>query len=299
MSKFVSRKSVIVRPVRLLAFGLARLSIAARVAIVDAKFAHRQNLPLTPTARVIAWPALAWERLGQIFREEHEEVIFRRYTPLHREHYGDTGRGYQSVVLESQADRSRRYKGQKSRLEFFMDHYPDLVRFADGDSFLDFGCGTGQNIRTLAERFSGSQIVGYDLNASAIELIADCEVHPGVSVAVGDLTDEKFRVESLREGFDHIVLSHVFSLVFGASRIETLALRKRIILDLVSACHKSLIILDTFGGQKESKIEIEQRQRAMINDDILDLFLEIDDGRAFLIASDRTRAVVFLKNNVT
>lgn len=258
---------------------------------------RRQGLPATPLSRALSYPALAWERLRRTVKDERQDLLYERYTRLHPLHYGPHGRGYSSVAPASAEERTRRYREQISRLEYFVDAYPDLLQFRDGDSYLDLGCGTGQNIRLLAERFPSSRIVGCDLNADAVEMIRECERHPGLSVGVGDLTDDRFRAEALNSGFDHIVLSHVFSLIFAESREATLELRARIISDLVSACRVSIVVVDAFGAAGLPTITMEQRQRATVSDDVLGYFANHQDGRAYMVQSDRSRAVVFVKND--
>ncbi|MDO8307717.1 MAG: class I SAM-dependent methyltransferase [Actinomycetota bacterium] len=210
-------------------------------------------------------------------------------------HYGPSGRGYQSVAPSNSDERRARYEGQHSRLEYFVDEFTDLLGYANGDVFLDLGCGTGQNIRMLAARFPASRIIGYDLNADAVSLVRECEEHPGVSVALGDIADPAFRGVALAEPVDHIIMSHVFSLVFGPSMEETIALRQGIIDDLVASCGKSVVILDSVGQPGPPVITIEQRQRATITDDVMGYFAHHTSGRALMAQSDRTRAVIFSK----
>lgn len=273
-----------------------RLSIEVQTRFIDARFLYRQGLPATPTERAIAYPALGWERLHRKLRSIRQDVLFERFTQLHPLHYGPEGRGYSTVAPANPAERMQRYHGQVSRLEFFLDTYPDLVRFRNGDSFLDLGCGTGQNIRMLCERYPSSRIVGYDLNPDAVALIRECESHPGVVVNTGDFTDDAWRAEAVAEGFDHIILSHAFSLIFESSLASTMALRWRVLSELAKACQRSLTIIDAFGTAGAPSITIEQKQRAIVSDDVLKYFSEFDGGRAFMVQSDRSRAVIFVKD---
>ena len=281
---------------RLLSF-CVRLSIEIQIRFIDARFLYRQGLPASAIERAIAFPILGWDRFHRKLRGIRQDVLFERYTRLHPLHYGPKGRGYSTLALANYKERRERYSRQVSRLESFVDTYPDLLRFRDGQSFLDLGCGTGQNIRMLGERYPSARIFGYDLNADAVALIRECESHPGVVVETGDLTDQAWRQEALAEGFDHIIVSHVFSLIFGRSLVETTNVRRRIISDLAKACRTSLTIIDAFGIPGGPTITIEQRQRATISDDVLGYVASIPGGRAYLVQSPRSRAVVFVKES--
>lgn len=283
-------------PARRLIDPLLRGVIVVQAAWVDSRFVRRQGLTPTLAGRVLSYPSVAWERLRRGAATERQELLFERYSKLNQVHYGPTGRGYQEVATGDPAERRRRYADQHSRLEHFVEEFPDVLHYSDGDSFLDLGCGTGQNIRMLAARFPTSRIRGFDLNADAVALVQECEDHPGVIVEQGDLTDRDFRREALSEPADHIVLSHVFSLLMGASRDDTVALRQGIVADLVAACRKDVVIVDSFGPPGPPVIAIEQRQRATLSDDVLGYFSGHHDGRAFLVQSDRTRAVIFVKS---
>lgn len=273
-----------------------RALISVQTAFVDARFVRRQSITASIGSRLLAFLALAWERLSHLARQERQDLLFARYTQLHPVHYGPRGRGYSSIAPSSTAERIGRYRSQASRLEPFVDRYPELLRFRDGDSFLDLGCGTGQNIRMLCERFPSSRITGYDLNADAVALIRESEPHPGLRVATGDLADAGSRADALRGGFDHIVLSHVLAFIIAPSCNETTAARREILSDLAEACRSSLIIIDTFGAAGEPTISIEQRQRANVRDDVLGYFGDMPAGRAYLVQAGQSRAVVFVKN---
>jgi len=275
---------------------MASLSIPVESAFIDARFVRRHGLPPTVASRTLSPVAIAWEKARCRLHAARQDRLFERYARLHKQHYGPSGRGYQNVAGGSRSERRDRYEKQRSRLEDLLDGFSDFLGMSDGDSFLDLGCGTGQNIRMLAERFPGSSILGFDVNADAVNLVREFEVNPRVDVRIADFTNDELRSTALDSGFDHIILSHVFSLIFGSSAESTIALRGRILSDLVTACRSSLVILDRFGAPGDLTIAIEQKQRATVSDDVLGYFLGIPGGNAYMIASERTRAVVFRKD---
>ena len=271
--------------------------IAARARLVDARFVYRQGLTPTIGGRVLKYPAIGFERASRRLSAESQDLLFERYRVLNSLHYGPGGRGYQTTAGGSPEDRAERYGAQASRLEYFSDSFPDLLRYADGDRFLDLGCGTGQNIRFLAGRFPGSTIVGTDLSADAIALVRECQQHAGLELMVGDIHDDDFLDRLLSKPIDHVVMSHVFSLIFAGSREETRALRQRVVDRLVLACRKSVVIIDSFGAKGLMNIAIEQKQRAVVTDDVLSYFEPHTSGRTVLARSDRTQAVMFFRRS--
>jgi len=62
---------------------------------------------------------------------------------------------------------------------------PD-VRLPDRPRVLDAGCGTGANLKMLAERFRPSYLAGFDLSEEAVALAR--EKAPEATVHVGDVT---------------------------------------------------------------------------------------------------------------
>jgi SAM-dependent methyltransferase len=269
--------------------------IALRARVVDARFVYRQGLTPTVGGRIFKYPAIGLERVSRRVSAESQDLLFERYNLLNSLHYGPSGRGYQSTAAGSPAERVERYRAQTSRLAYFCDRFPEVLRYADGDRFLDLGCGTGQNIRFLAERFPSSSIVGADINADAIALVRECEPHDVLELRVGDIHDDDFLDVLLESPIDHVVMSHVFSLILGPSYEDTRALRQRVVDRLAVACRKSVIIIDTFGARNRMDIAIEQRQRGVVTDDVMGYFVPHSDGRTVLVQSDRTQAVMFFK----
>ncbi len=271
------------------------LMITFQIAVADSIFCHRMNIKPTPMGRILKYPALAHERLARKAYARRQNLLFRRYVKLHDLHYGPGGRGYLGVAASTPEERLKRYQSQVPRLLDFADMFPDLLNYRDGDRFADLGCGTGQNIRFLAERFPQSTIIGTDMSADAIDLISECEHHGSLQLSVGDLRDEEFLDNVLSMPVDHIVLSHVFALIFGSSVEETRVLRQRFVDRMVAASRKSVTVVDGFGLRDQMTISIEQKQRASVSDDVMSYFNRHREGRTLVSYSPRTQAVMFIK----
>jgi SAM-dependent methyltransferase len=281
---------------RLFVDSMTNLLITFQIAVSDSIFCHRTKIKPTPAGRILKYPALAYGRMARKGAAKRQDLLFQRFVRLHGLHYGPGGRGYQGVAARTREERLSRYQSQVPRLQDFVDTFPDLLNYRNGDLFADLGCGTGQNIRFLAERYPQSAIIGTDMSADAIDLITECEQHSELQLSVGDLRDEAFLDEVLSTPVDHIVLSHVFALIFGSSAEETRLLRQRFIDRMVSATRKSVVILDNFGARDQMKISIEQKQRASVSDDVMSYFSRHEEGRTLMAYSSRTQAVMFVKN---
>ncbi|MDP1878024.1 MAG: class I SAM-dependent methyltransferase [Actinomycetota bacterium] len=272
------------------------LRLEVQRAVVDARFVRAQGLPPTLASRLVGPPASFAARLRRRQHAVYQDVILAKYARLLPLHYAPGGRGYQTVAPSSSAERHVRYATQTSRLAYFADRYGDLLGYRDGDSFLDLGCGTGQSIRTLVERFPQSRVTGIDVNADALALIRECEPSEHLRLEEGSITDQRFLSGILTTGADHIVMSHVLSLLVGASAEETRASRHRLLRTLAETCTKSVVVIDRFGSRGEFSVEIEQVNRASVADDVLSYFDDDLAGRAFLVRSPSTEAILFIKD---
>ncbi|CAB4972528.1 MAG: methyltransferase domain-containing protein [Actinobacteria bacterium] len=270
---------------------------SARTQLIDAKFTYRLGIHTTPIGRALKYPAIGLERVSRRLRSAYQDLLFRRYTALHGLHYGPTGRGYQTIAGGSHVDHLARYHGQIPRLAVFAYEYADILRYEDGDTFVDLGCGSGQNIRFLAERYPASLVIGTDMNADAVALVRGCEPSASVQLSVGDMRDAEFLSLLMSDRVDHVVLSHVFSLIFAPSARETRELRQGFIDRVVEGSRKSVIIIDNFGKRGELSIAIEQKQRAHVTDDVMSYFSKHVEGRAFMVESESSQAIIFSRKN--
>ncbi len=271
--------------------------ISVQTGLADAKFVRRQGLKPSVGNRILKYPALGYERVVRALEAERQDLLFERFGQLHDQHYGPQGRGYQGIVQGETSDREVQYRSQYSRLEYFADEFADFLGYQDGDAFADLGFGAGQNIQFLCRRYPNSPIIGSDFNADAVGLVREFEKHPTLQLSIGDLRDDAFLDGVLHQPVDHIVLSHVFSLVFAESLEQTHQLRQHLVDRFVASARKSVVILDNFGERDQTHIEIEQKQRAVITNDVMSYFLKHISGRTIMAQSERSQAVMFCKKS--
>ena len=269
--------------------------VAVQAQLVDAAFVYRQGIAPGPLGRFLKYVSLGLERVRRSLAQERQDVIFERYNRLHSVHYGPTGRGYGAIPGDTASQWRHRYETQTSRLQFFAEEFSDLLRYQDGDVFADLGCGTGQNIRFLARNYPSSRVIGTDLNSDAVEMVMVCESNPHLELSVGDIRDASFLDSVLIHGVDHIVMSHVFSVILGDTQEKTHRVRQELVDRLVHAARKSVVIIDNFGRRNHMSITIEQAARAIVVDDVMSYFDRHVSGRTLMVQSGVTQAVMFCK----
>ena len=266
-----------------------------QIALADSTFVHRLRLKPSIANGILKYPSIALERVRMHLAGQRQDLLFKRFVRLHCLHYGPKGRGYQAIAGGTAEARLDWYQNQVSRIEAFVDQFPDLLRYADGDSFADLGCGTGQNIRFLVDHYPRSVIIGADMSDDAVELVRECERHPNLQLRAGDLRDGAFLDSVLAPQVDPSLLSHVFSPIFGDSAADTRALRQRIVDRMVASSRKSVVVIDRGGARDHLSIRIEQKQRAIVTDDVMTMFSRHTSGRTFMAQSSQTQAVVFCR----
>lgn len=209
----------------------------------------------------------------RLFAKEFNDYAFSKYVNYIHVHYSREGRGYFSYENLSDGEKIKLYGQPHGRIQYFIDHYSDLLNYQNGDSFFDAGCGRGQNIKVLLEMYNRSSIEGVDLSKEAVEVINLAVSRKTLHVAPGDLTDpETFRSIN-DDAFDHVIMSHVFSLLIDKDVNSTKALRASIIKELVRIARKSVLILDSNEVvASEEAFVIEQAFRGSFSETILPYF---------------------------
>lgn len=268
-----------------------RLAMARFAA--DCYFISVGGFPGNPIQVSVGRAVRAWRRILRRRKQRYEDYVLGQFVRNMRQHYGDSGRAYSHLSSLTSEGRSTRYADQRSRFEPVVDILGDSLGLRNGDAFLDLGCGTGQNIHFLKRRFPDSLITGVDLNDGALKLIEEHEGSDRLVLLQGDLLDEHFVEQVLVSGADHIILSHVFSLLFSENRNATHAMRRDILAKLAGAARKSLTVIDSLGAHGDFGIEIEQRDRLLIRDNVLAHLTELGSGSVVLTQTKSSNVIVF------
>ncbi|MEO9959238.1 MAG: class I SAM-dependent methyltransferase [Nisaea sp.] len=283
------------------------LSIAVSKVIVPSAFpvvrfvkdqiflAHFDRGNLKPS--IFGWPFILWARawgyMTHYVRREFNDYACRKYFHFHQHHYGPTGRGYFSYADLDRTAKANLFGQPAGRVAPFIERYADLLGYADGNSFLDAGCGRGQNIKVLMDRFPSSVIHGIDFNAEAAEVITLAVDDHRVMVCPGDLTDPETIRAIGNNAYDHVVLSHVLSIIIGDGREATLKIRSMIITELARVASKSLLIIDSHAIISDRvQFEIEQRDRGAYVESILPYFEPLP-GRTMVFSAAGSVAVLY------
>jgi len=225
----------------------------------------------------------------------------QRYLIWVGEHYSPTGRGYYNYGNFSEQEKLNLYGEPSGRIEYFLKSYLRTLKYEDGQSILDAGCGRGQNIKVLSEYFPTSKIKAFDLSEGALSVVElGVENQKQIQTEVGSITDINYLKQYPTNGFDHVIVSHVFSLIMSGSEAATLRLRQDIIDELVRISSKTLLIL---GGNEllqleEASFKIEQLKRATFAESIARYFdKHLNHGEVYAVFSPESIGLLFLCEN--
>jgi len=274
----------------------ARVSVSVNRELVDSSFVHRQGLRPTGLNRVVLPVALVRDKISRELQEHRQNVMFQQYRIQHQVHYGPTGRGYDPLSKMSRSEMVHRYENQQSRLRLLHDRYDSLLAFQDGDSFLDLGCGTGQNIRWLAGVFPQSSVCGVDTNRAALELVQAVTTSEAIALVERDLSEHESTNWLASMVCDHIIFSHSFSLLIGPSRYETREMRSRLLEAAKVAAKRSIVILDNMSLEPAPTIRPEQRTRGVVTEDLFVYFDREQHWSACMVPYEAGRALVATKS---
>ena len=189
-----------------------------------------------------------------------------------------------------------------TRLSYYIEHNQSVLDYKDGDSFLDAGCGRGQNIKELACRYPHSKIKGFDVNRGALRVIATAlKNRTNVLVEVGSVVGQVYMEEFPANAVDHVVVSHVFSFLIGKDLEETKKLRQATVDQLLRVAKKTVVILDANIWKEDEGIElvIEQNTRCFISESLAPYFpASLDSGEFYLTLAPEDQAFIFKMNPV-
>jgi SAM-dependent methyltransferase len=242
-----------------------------------------------------------WRFTRKSWNQSYANYALKRYRVFIGKHYSSEGVGYFNYDSLSEGDRIAEFEQLGSRLAFYLEHNKVVLDFADGDTFLDAGCGKGQNIKELTKRYPNSQIRGFDVNAGALGVIQTAlKDNDNVRVEQGSLADLKYLREYPDNSIDHIVVSHVFSFLADIDLSATSLLRQSILDQLSRIAKKTLIILDdNIGPTTGFKIVIEQNTRCFFRESLSPYFeVHRDIGELYFVLSPLDQAFVFKKTHL-
>jgi SAM-dependent methyltransferase len=224
----------------------------------------------------------------------------QRYSAWVGEHYSASGRGYFNYGKLSEQEKIALYGEPRGRIEYFLKNYSRTLKYEDGQSFLDAGCGRGQNIKVLAEHFTNSTIRGFDISDGALSVVKlGIQNQKQFQLEVGSITDFNYMNQFSCNEFDHVLVSHVFSFIMSGGEAATHQLRQQIIDKLIRISSKTVLIL---GGPellhlKEPSLKIEQLQRAVYAESIIRYFNKhLNHGEVSAIFSPESFGVLFQHN---
>jgi SAM-dependent methyltransferase len=261
-----------------------------------------QSQTLRPA--LIAYPIwlimLGFKLIKKSWTSVYIDYGMQRYSIWVTEHYSPAGRGYYNYGNLSEQEKLNLYGEPRGRIEYFLKSYPRTLKYEDGQSILDAGCGRGQNIKVLSEYFPISKIKGFDLNEGASSVVElGVENQKQIQTEVGSITDINYLKQYPTNGFDHVLLSHVFSFIMSGSEAGTLLLRQQIIDELIRISSRTVLILDGSGilHLKEPSFNIEQLQRATYTESIIHYFNKhLNHGEVCVISSTVSFGVLFQQN---
>lgn len=246
------------------------------------KFFHRESPNIMVLPLVVIGEGL--NKFSKVFISEFAEYALPKYKVFTEDHYSAGGYGYGGLEkLDSTAARTR-YVAGKSRLTHYLDHNKRLLNCADGDSFLDAGCGDGFNIRELARRFPSSIIHGFDVNDAALSIVKMAETHPKLTLRQGTFLDPHFMATFLDLSFDWVLISHALAFITGSSIDDTWKVRARLVQDFARISRQGVVILD---GPPDAgfSVEIEHKTRCAVKSNYMMLFNDLRNGELYAMQS--------------
>jgi ubiquinone/menaquinone biosynthesis C-methylase UbiE len=235
--------------------------------------------------------------LDRCWRVAFTRAAIRHYAETLQRHYGPTGLAYGHFVHEADFDRLTRFKKQRGRIRFYL-HDHRIINFMDGDSFLDCGCGPGQNVVELRRAYPRSPIKAFDSSADAVAIVKLGSKEDPLTIAeLGDVFDVVYLASYPDKSVDHVIVSHVMGFLLRSSIEETRVARQHIVNELVRIARKTVVILDRIETNHQGiSVEIEQRDRGIVHDDLTYYFrCHGSQGELYLMLSPEDQAIVFHK----
>ena len=258
-------------------------------------------LPPSFLARYVWVISTLMKLIRRCWRSVYKEYGLKCYSKLIGIHYGLKGRGYFNYGVLTDKEKLALYGEPRGRLEFFLKKNLQSLGYVDGQSFLDAGCGRGQNIKVLAEYYPNSPIRAFDVSEGAVDVVRlGVQDHKQIQIEIGSMTDLNYLQQLPDKGFDHVLVSHVFSFIMSRSEAGTLLLRQKIIDELIRISSRTVLIL---GGNElfqleEPSFKIEQLKRATFAESIARYFdKHLNHGEVYAVFSPESIGLLFLCDN--
>ena len=283
--------------------GLVRPCFRIHRWMIDKVFlVQLKNKALPPS--ILAYPiygflGLIWliKKSWDVAYTEYGLKLYSKWTSIH---YGPKGRGYFNYDTLNNQEKLGLYGYPVGRVKYFLNNNSHVLGYKNGESFLDAGCGRGQNIKVLHDYFPSSTIHGFDVSEGAIDVIKS-SIHEQkcVRAEVGSVTDKMYLECYPDNAFNHVLISHVFAFLMASGKQATHKMRQDIIDELVRISNNTVLILDgglsifNFGSPS---FEIEQLHRATYNESIIPYFKKhLAHGEICMLSSPETMGLLYKK----
>lgn len=239
--------------------------------------------------------ASAWRAIRAVWKEAYTDYALRIYERRNLAHYAPNGRGYVNVQDLSRQACVDAFSDLESRLELFVDAFPLIIGYRDGESFLDAGCGKGQNLKFIARRYANSSYTGFDVDERCLQVAGEGEGEGANRCLVqGSILDSDFLSSFPDKSVDHICMSYVFSTLLEPTISEVQRTHQRVVDEFTRIARRTVIILDSLSLGDTIEVEIEQRTRATIRENIAAYFEKHrSSGEACILARGALYAVLF------
>ncbi len=255
------------------------------------------SLPPSFLARYVWVISTLMKLIRRCWTSVYKEYGLKCYSKWIGIHYGLKGRGYFNYGVLTDKEKLALYGEPRGCLEYFLKKNLRILGYEDGQSFLDGGCGRGQNIKVLSEYYPNSPIRAFDVNEGAVDVVRlGVQDHKQILIEIGSITDANYLDQYPSNGFNHVLVSHVFSLIMHEGEAKTRKLRQSIIDSLIRIASKTVLIID--GPEilrlEEPAFKIEQIHRAHYDESIIPYFNEhLDHGEVTAIFSSVSLGVLF------
>lgn len=231
---------------------------------------------------------------------ESSDYSLKKYHSLIKDHYSNEGRGYKGWETLSDSECIENFNNFNGRVAHYISHNSALLCYLDGDSFLDAGCGPGQNIKELVALFPKSNIHGFDINESALNVVR-CALKENDRILIErkDISELETMQSFEDESFDHVLLSHVFGFLIGSGIEDTRKFRQNLIDNLVRISRKTVLIMD--GGLLPDsvgpRVQIDQNTRCIYQESIIPYISKHKDGEAYVMIGPEDQALLYIKKS--